>query len=135
MTFIGYEKQVKLNSKQHCVPTPQLPVPPQKAAPCPGSAPTRPRANGQPPAPFLPGRGAAPVKRGSEVERSGAPFSRAARPAAAMGCERGAALLLLPLALQLCPGRAAPPAPRGKVPAPPLLALASFPFFFPSFFL
>ncbi|GAB0203861.1 thrombospondin-4 [Grus japonensis] len=29
-----------------------------------------------------------------------------------MGCERGAALLLLPLALQLCPGRAAPPAPR-----------------------
>ncbi|XP_030093075.1 thrombospondin-4 [Serinus canaria] len=29
-----------------------------------------------------------------------------------MGCERGAALLLLPLALQLCPGRAAAPAPR-----------------------
>ncbi|KAJ7400042.1 Thrombospondin-4 [Pitangus sulphuratus] len=29
-----------------------------------------------------------------------------------MGCERGAALLLLPLALQLCPGCAAAPAPR-----------------------
>lgn len=31
-----------------------------------------------------------------------------------MGWDGGAALLLLPLALQLCPGRAAPPAPRGK---------------------
>lgn len=36
-----------------------------------------------------------------------------------MGCERGAALLLLSIALQLCSGRAASPAPRGKHPADP----------------
>lgn len=77
----------------------------------------RPMARRLPPA--VPGPGAAPVKRRARCGAAAVP-RRPARPAAAMGCERGAALLLLPLALQLCPGRAATPAPRGKGPAPPM---------------
>lgn len=95
-------------------PTPSAP---QRPSPAP-ARPLRPRAARRRPSPLNSGPGAEQLAVLPCLLPS-SPFPSPPLPGpalAAMGWDGGAALLLLPLALQLCPGRAAPPAPRGKPP-------------------
>uniref|UniRef100_A0A493T6C0 Thrombospondin-4 n=2 Tax=Anas platyrhynchos TaxID=8839 RepID=A0A493T6C0_ANAPP len=91
-------------------PTPSAP---QRPSPAP-ARPLRPRAARRRPSPLNSGPGAEQLAVLPCLLPS-SPFPSPPLPGpalAAMGWDGGAALLLLPLALQLCPGRAAPPAPR-----------------------